>query len=245
MVICDESAAELWGCPLLRTDTRLVHGNRPGKARRTTAGVLVHRRAMADEDIVDVDGLLVTGPAPTAIAVAAKLSLPNALLPLDHLVRMLNPDPLGDPAGRAVVEGLVGRIPDGMRGHARAVQNLRTADARSGSAGESLSRGQMLLLGVPLPDLQVSFPHADGGGVDVVDFDWPSLESFGEFDGDGKYFDDELTGGRSPREVLRDEKLREDRVRRHRPRAARWGWDVAMSRHRPARVLAEIGVRAA
>jgi hypothetical protein len=32
----DAELTRLWGCPLLASDTRLVHGHRPGMARRTT-----------------------------------------------------------------------------------------------------------------------------------------------------------------------------------------------------------------
>ena len=100
----------------------------------------------------------------------------------------------------------------------------------------------MAVLGVPMPDLQVHFPRIDEPGDDVVDFDWPELESFGEFDGEGKYFDAELAGGRTPQEVLRAEKDREDRVRRHRPRGVRWGWKDALSRPRLAQILARAGI---
>jgi hypothetical protein len=100
----------------------------------------------------------------------------------------------------------------------------------------------MAVLDVPMPRLQVPFPRGDGG-VDIVDFDWPDLGAFGEFDGKGKYFREELTDGRSADEVLWDEKTREDRIRQHRPRAVRWGWDVAMSRPRLAHTLAAVGVR--
>jgi hypothetical protein len=101
----------------------------------------------------------------------------------------------------------------------------------------------MILLGVPMPDLQVHFARGDQPGDDIVDFDWPALGVFGEFDGKGKYFKEEFQGGRTPEEVLWDEKLREDRVRRHRPRAVRWDWDVAMSRRRLGAVLAAAGIR--
>ncbi|MGZ6733081.1 MAG: hypothetical protein ACXVDH_00435 [Nocardioides sp.] len=245
MVICDESAAALWGAPLLKIDGALVHTNRAGKARRTAAGVLVHRRALAEEDVAEVAGLRVVCREWTAIHLAAKLPLPRVLLPLDHLVASLNPEPASDPSARGTVERLVAMIPKGMRGGDKARKHLLAADARSGSAGESLSRGQMHLLGVPLPDLQVAFPRGgDLGGSDIVDFDWPELGVFGEFDGRGKYFRSEINGGRSPEDVLWDEKQREDRVRHHRPRAAGWGWDVALRRDLLAAVLGEAGIRA-
>jgi hypothetical protein len=243
MVICDESAAELWGAPLMREDTRLVHVNRPGKARRTSAGVLVHRRDLADADVVEVDGLRVMSQEWTAIMLAAKLPLPRVLLPLDHLVATLNPDPAGDPRAAGVIDRLLSLIPTGMRGGGKARLALQVADARSGSAGESLSRGQMHLLRVPMPELQVPFSRGGGmAGADVVDFDWPELGRFGEFDGKGKYFRADIAGGRPPEEVLWEEKLREDRIRQHRPFAVRWGWDVALRRDRLARVLAQGGI---
>lgn len=246
LVFSHATAAHLWGCPLLRSDTRLVHATQPGKARKTTAGTQIHRTTLPAEHVVELpSGLSVTSEAWTAIQVAADLPLPNVLLPLDHLVRSLNTDPVGDPTGAAVISMLLDLVPRGMRRRARAETHLRLADPRSGSAGEALSRGQMALLRIPRPELQVRFPRIAEPGEDIVDFDWPELGVFGEFDGKGKYFREDMTDGRTPEEVLWDEKIREDRVRRHRPRAARWGWDVAMSRDRLARVLAAAGVHPA
>ena len=228
----------------MNVDTRLVHATQPGKARRTTALTQVHRTAIPDGHVVALSsGLLVTSPAWTAVQVAATLRLPNVLLPLDHLVRLLLRDAEADPAARAVIDELVALVPPASRGWSRAQSHLRAADARSGSAAESLSRGQMILLQVPAPDLQVRFPRPDGPGCDIVDFDWPEHDAFGECDGKGKVFDPELAGGRTPEEVLWEEKVREDRIRLRRPRCARWDWATAMSRSRLAAVLAQVGIR--
>lgn len=227
---------------MLKADLTEVHAVQPGRPRRTTAGLRVHATEVPEEHLVSLpSGLLVTSREWTAVQVAATLPLPNVLLPLDHLLRSIVDARGGDQ--QAVIDMLVGMIPSRMRGRARAERHLRLADMRSGSAGESLSRGQMVLLAVPMPDLQVHFPRADGLSDDIVDFDWPEQEAFGEFDGKGKYFRTEFQKGRTPEQVLWDEKEREDRVRRQRPRAARWGWDVAMSRQRLAAVLAAAGVR--
>jgi hypothetical protein len=243
LVFSHASAAVLWGCPILRADTGLVHATRPGKARRTTAGAMIHRSAIPDQHVETLpDGLLVTSRDWTAVQLAATLPLPHALLPLDHLVRQLTLDVETDPSGAAVCERLVELVPPGSRGALRAVTSLRSANALSGSPGESLSRGQMQLLDVPMPALQVAFPRVDRPGEDVVDFDWAELGVFGEFDGRGKYFRTELADGRAPEEVLWDEKRREDRIRHHRPRAVRWGWDDALSRGRLRRVLATAGI---
>jgi hypothetical protein len=239
LVFSHASAAVLWGCPQLVPDLAYVHATQPGAARRTTAGVRIHRNAIPDEQIVTLpNGLQITSRAWTAVQLAATGRLPNVLLPLDHLVRALAEEGNAE----TVTETLIDLIPPRMKGGSRAVRHLRLADPRSGSAGESLSRGQMALLGVPMPDLQVRFPRLDEPGDDIVDFDWPELEAFGEFDGEGKYFEQELAGDRTPQQVLWDEKAREDRIRRHRPRAARWGWKDALSRPRLAQILARAGI---
>ncbi|MEX0429672.1 hypothetical protein AB3X52_18800 [Nocardioides sp. DS6] len=241
LIFTHASAAALWGAPQLAADLSDVHVTQPGRARRTTAGVRVHRAAIPDEHVITLaNGLLVASRAWAAVQIAASGSLPGVLLPLDHLVREIAAE-----RGQnhdEVIESLVGLVPRGSKGRARAERHLRFADARSGSAGESLSRGQMRLLEVPMPDLQVRFPRGDQPGDDVVDFDWPALDTFGEFDGEAKYFAAEFTQGRSAAEVLWDEKSREDRIRRHRPRGVRWGWKDALSRHRLARILAAAGI---
>lgn len=214
----------------------------PGRARRTTSGVRVHRGAVPDEHLVTLpSGLVVTSRAWTSVELAASGTLPGVLLPLDHLLRDLVE--AGDADADDVREMLVSLVPPRMKGSERAKRHLRLASPLSGSAGESLSRGQMVLLGVPMPELQARFPRGDRPGDDVVDFDWPELDAFGEFDGEGKYFAPELTDGRTPQQVLWDEKAREDRIRRHRRRGARWGWSDAMSRHRLGQILARAGIQ--
>lgn len=242
LIFTHASAAELWGCPQLLPAIEYVHVTQPGRARRTTAGVQVHRGSVPEEHLVTLpDGLVVASRAWTAVQVAATASLPGVLLPLDHLVRGIVAESGAEAA--EVIETLVSLIPPRMKGRARAERHLRLADPRSESAGESLSRGQMVILEVPMPELQVRLPRGDQRGEDVVDFDWPELGAFGEFDGKGKYFDPSLTQGRTPAEVLWDEKAREDRIRRHRPRGARWGWDDALSRGRLRAILAAAGIR--
>lgn len=242
LVFSHASAAVLWGAPLLYADMRLLHVTRPGRAQRRSAGVVVHRSTLGDDDVTEIDGLLVTTRERTLLDLARTLPWPQVLLPVDHLLGALNPAPDLDPAGIGARDELKSRLSRGSRGRAAGMAAVDRADARSGSAGESLSRGQMYLLRVPIPDLQVPFARGDQAGEDVVDFDWPSLGRFGEFDGKGKYFRSELAGERSPEEVLWAEKVREDRIRRHRPSGVRWGWDVALSRPRLAAALAGAGI---
>jgi hypothetical protein len=59
--------------------------------------------------------------------------------------------------------------------------------------------------GAPQPALQV--PYSDGAGlIGRVDFAWPAFRVVGEADGDAKYLDANLRGGRSAERVVLDEK---------------------------------------
>ena len=71
-----------------------------------------------------------------------------------------------------------------------------------------------------------AFDWAVKNGADIVDFDWPELGRFGEFDGRGKYLRGEYTADMSIEQIVLAEKDREDRIRRHRPFGVRWGWDI-------------------
>jgi hypothetical protein len=118
---------------------------------------------------------------------------------------------------------------------------LRFADGASGSAGESVSRVGIHLLGLPAPLLQVPFYDAFGL-IGVVDFWWPEFGLVGEFDGVGKYLREEFARGRSSAQVVVEEKAREDRLRALGPRVTRWGWDVATSLSRLRSHLAAAGL---
>ncbi|PRZ18111.1 hypothetical protein [Nesterenkonia sandarakina] len=100
---------------------------------------------------------------------------------------------------------------------------LELADARSESAGESLSRVRMLDLGFEPPQLQVSFDL--GGTVARVDFYWPGVGVVGEFDGKLKYTRGSGLSGASAEDVVWEEKLREDALRARGLKVVRWVWD--------------------
>lgn len=96
-------------------------------------------------------------------------------------------------------------------------------------------------LGFATPDLQVEF--ATVRGTFPVDFYWRSANLIVEFDGKGKYFDESMTGGRSPGEVVWREKLREDAIRQASgARFIRWTWVDVIDRCRFASVLGKAGI---
>lgn len=92
------------------------------------------------------------------------------------------------------------------------------------SPGESVSRALMLLFGFLEPDLQRE--HRDPHGlIGRTDSAWDlGLEPVGEFDGWGKYFRSELTGCDDPRDVIRREKRRENRLLVAGHPVLRWDW---------------------
>src|SRR5690606_2804601 len=92
-------------------------------------------------------------------------------------------------------------------GSRKARRAIEFGDGRAASLLESLSRGQIMLLGLPSPELQVPF-HDENGFIGNVDFYWPELDLIGESDGDWKYDGDTSPSGRPSREVIEVEKNR-------------------------------------
>lgn len=79
---------------------------------------------------------------------------------------------------------------------------LELADARSESAGESLTRELLHRLKLPAPELQYEVRTVLG--LHRMDFAWPVLKVALEFDGKSKYFD-----YRPTQEVVYEERQRE------------------------------------
>ncbi|MFJ3384261.1 MULTISPECIES: hypothetical protein [unclassified Curtobacterium] len=200
------SAAALTGVPFLGRWPERVHLTSTGQDRRTTnATFVVH----ADFDPVSdgrlrfhVDGLVMTDPTRTAIDLAMTLPFRDAVVALDHLLRI--------GADRdAVSAGLDRRS---TRGRRRARRSLAFADPMSDSAGESVARVRLDEYGTPTPVLQHRFTESGMPDI-VVDFWFPEHGVVIEFDGEAKYRDPAMRGGRSAEQVALDEKYREDRLR--------------------------------
>lgn len=236
LVFSHWTAVAAWGLPIIgslpadahvvaeqssggRTDERLVRHctGIPGSTAKA-AGLEVTTVATSVVDLARV------APFPTAVAVAdAALRAGSYDGTLDRNVLLSE---LGSP---------------GQRGAARARRVVGFADPLAGSPGESLSRTSMALGGIPEPVLQFRFD--DRVGAVFVDFWWPHFNLVGEFDGRIKYDDPAYRDGRTPEQVLRDEKFREDRIRALGPRVTRWGWEVAASPGRLRAHLVAAGIR--
>jgi len=228
-----QSAAVLHGLPMIGSIPERIHvsvGRTSGG--RSARGVVAHSREVGSEDIVEVDGLHSTSLLRTGIDLAATMSRPDAVVVADAIVRN------GVPR-LALLEAWLRAQP--MRGHRRAQEVIAFADGRAESPLESVSRVSMHAGGVPQPALQV--PYSDSAGpIGRVDFAWPALGVVGEADGDAKYLDAGLRGGRSAERVVLDEKVREDRLRALGLRVVRWRWTTAMDSRALATHLAAAGL---
>ncbi|MDJ0338045.1 hypothetical protein [Cryobacterium sp. PH31-O1] len=251
-VFSHQSAAVLWGLPIVGRWPDAVH-LMVGAPRSVHSknGVIWHHDALSDEDVVTIDGMLVTSLVRTLLDLARTTPFLSAVASLDHgtTSRLILPN-------RSVVAGvskeqLLDRLHQAgaCRGSRAAFEAISFSDNRSDSPGESLSRGQIHLCRFPAPDLQVTFPSVDGHN-DTVDFRWiqrqelRTVKLLGEFDGFVKYTRAEYLRGRTIDQVVWDEKVREDRVRLTSGHGmARWLWDTALRADRLRSLLLQAGLR--
>jgi hypothetical protein len=161
-------------------------------------------------DIIEVDGILITSPISTAIDLARTRPWAEGRAYVDALMRLdggITRETLGAENAARI----------SSRGARHAGWVIERACPIPESVLESLSLCAIEWSGFETPELQTEFGWE--GGIDRSDFFWRKQRIIGESDGDAKYdFADD------PREALREEKRREDRLRRRVNGFARWGW---------------------
>jgi len=234
------SAATVWGLPFLRAGAPIAETLvAPARGGRSGRGIV---RRCVDLDAVSecfVQGLRVTSLERTLIDLARTLPFASAVMAFDFAVN----DDGGRRAPLTTIELVTAELArlDIRRGLARVMRAIEFADPRSESPNESLSRARIFELGFPSPDLQVEIAHHTGV-VDRVDMLWREHGHIGECDGLAKYRDPALRGGRSPIDVLVDEKRREDRLRSRYSRLTRWEWGDALVPTRLRDILLNAGL---
>jgi very-short-patch-repair endonuclease len=155
--------------------------------------VRCHTRPFTEQDVTLVSGLRTTSLARTAADCAMMLNYRQALVVMDHALR------LG--ADRSFLQVMADSL-DGRRGIRTFRRVLATADPRSESPGETLTRELILRLKIRPPEPQVEVTSRVGRHR--LDFAWKEEKVALEFDGKAKYFDFQPTD-----EVLFQERLRE------------------------------------
>ena len=231
-ILCRESAAVIHGLPLFGHPP-LVHVYAPERRSSRTFGDVQWHASDDPRDVVDRSGVSVTAVADTVIDLGRVLAPAHALAMVDAALSpaqggILMLGDLEDTAGSQV----------NRRGSARLRWLIEHADARSESPGESVSRAVIHWLGFATPRLQVELWHE--GRQDRVDFLFDAERVVGESDGWAKY---ELDDRPLSRQRLRDEKRREDRIRRAGFTVARWDMNDAASVAPLRSILLSAGLR--
>jgi predicted transcriptional regulator of viral defense system len=170
---------------------------------RAGRGYRVARAALPDQDVVPwVGAFSATNPARTLVDCAREWDQTAAVVALDAA---LHDGAVTRTQLRAAV--LSARHRTGASAAARAVD---LSDGRAESPLETEGRLSVLGAGLPLPELQVEI-WDDRGLIGRVDGWYEEAAVALEFDGRIKY--SEPWHGRSPGDVLWEEKRREDRLR--------------------------------
>jgi len=243
IVLWGRSAAAAWSLPAVDPWPEAVHVvvERASGGRSNTT---LQRHAVGLVEPVQVGGLLATTLARTVVDIARSASLREAVVVADaalHGLRAADGRTIRAPLAKDELLAELARAGSGQ-GVVQARLAVEIADGASGSVGESCSRVGFHLLGLPAPELQVTF-YDRLGKIGTVDFWWPEFKLIGEFDGFVKYEEPAFLKGRMPQQALRDEKVREDRLRKEGRNLTRWGWSTALSLPALRAHLAEAGIR--
>ena len=209
-VVSDETAAVAHQLPVYRVPPR-ARLTRSTGSRRSAGRTDVSVAALPAGHVVRLEGMgdvLFTSMARTVVDIGRRRPFLEALVTADAALRRGLP--------RERLEEVLAQMPR-WPGVVAAAEVVRWADGRSESPAESVVRARCILLGLPVPELQV-WVHADGGRR--VDFLWEEVALVGEADGRVKY------AGADGDRVLWEEKQRRDAIEDERS-VIRWTWRQA------------------
>ena len=190
----------VWGAALDRVHvTRLDDG-----ASREEKDVKHHVGKVGPADVTQVGGLPVMAVPRAVIEAASILETQSALVSADSSMfrKLCTPDDL-----RAAFEACH-HWPGSQKIHVV----LNRMDGRHESVGETRSDYLFWRHGLPQPVPQWKVYDYNGIFVARLDFAWPELGVWGEFDGQGKYLKF-LKQGQRPEDAVIEEKNRENLVR--------------------------------
>jgi very-short-patch-repair endonuclease len=181
----------------------------PGQGHGSQRRSAVHHviELPAEHVTRDAEGYEVTSIPRTATDLVSGRSLPESLVILDAAARQLveryvNQVRRSDYANPRLAQAAREQFTATSRRPGLASAIAR-ADPRRESPAESLSAGQFLLAGLPVPDYQarLATPH----GTFYPDFFWPELRVIGEVDGAIKYENaDAYVEEKQREQILRD-----------------------------------------
>jgi hypothetical protein len=192
------SAVALHGGPLWGQALDLAHLTRKdARTGRKEAGVQQHRGLFEPGDLVPFGTREVIAPTRAALEVCSIAGVEPSLCVVNDFLHR----------GLTTPEGLAERYGSSMGwwpGSLHTDLVLRLADRRIESVGETRTFFACWREGVPAPEPQVEVYDENGIMIGRVDFAWPDLGVFLEFDGLRKYLRD-----RRAHESIEDVVLRE------------------------------------
>lgn len=192
---------------------------------RSRAGVRRHLVAAGSERAQECNGFLVTDRIRTVLDIAASVPFAEAVVPVDFLLnRKRNSQPI---TKEQLLDGISGTYSKAAVRRVTAAVNFGAGN--SGSPGESYARALIHVLGFEMPLLQYAVNTTRG--TVYTDYYWEGVGLVGEFDGREKYVKPEYLKGRTPSQVVIEEKAREDAIRAMGRRVFRLVWsDLTVSK---------------
>lgn len=206
---------------------------------RTGRGYRVARATVPARVLLPFHRFRATSPARTLVDCAREWPLEEAVVAIDEAIQR-----------RCVTRAQLGTAVHAARhwvGVGSAARAVSLADGRAESPLETRGRLRILASGLPAPEIQVEL-HTPAGRLARVDAWYDEAAVAIEFDGRVKYTDPYR--GRTPAQVLWEEKRREDRIRDLGVRFVRLAdedvdrrWPAAVARLRDLLAAPHTGVR--
>lgn len=191
-----------------------------------------------EEEAVTVDGVRVTIFWRTALDCLVELDFRRGLAIADSTLRVAG-------VSRAQLVSYIKSRSD-VYGWERALDAASWANPLAANGGESIARAVMIEQGFMLPKLQVKIPNViEGGGSYYADFYWELPDGScvaGELDGLDKYYDPQMTGGKSVAQVMSDERRRESRLGAAGLRVVRFSFAEAEDAGKLSQLLSAYGI---
>ena len=210
VVLSHVSAVLEYDSPSWGLDLSDVHLTRlDGRLGRHEAGVHQHCGCIRAGDVVRRNGVDLMSATRAALEITTLAGAEAGLAVVNHLLH----------AGHTTPDALTRRYQDMDQWPHTLTTDvvLRLADGRIESVGESRTFYLCYRHSLPMPRPQYEITDERGRVLYAVDFAWPELGVFLEFDGKVKY-QRPLRPGESAADVVVREKKREDDIRR------RTGW---------------------
>lgn len=234
LILSHTSSVAEWGLPAFGLDLTQVHTTRTdGLSGRRAADVRQHQARVGSGDLVVVNAVPVTNPARAVLEACTLVGPEGGLCVVNAALNTL-----------LVTEKQLLTQYVGMENwpYSRATEIvLRLCDGRIESVGESRTFWVCYLHSLPMPVPQFEITDPNGQVVARVDFAWPDLGVYLEFDGRIKY-EKLLRPGERASDVVWREKKREQLIHRLTGwRCIRITWaDLADHRRLAALILAAL-----